>query len=527
MYGKTFILITIALLLALEVNAEMVKKADLAGTWYPYTKSELSSVLDGYLSQARVGPINGDVKAIVVPHAGLIYSGPIAAYSYRAIQEKKYTTVLLLGFCHRKYFDGISVYKEGYFETPLGLLEVDSQLASEIISHNKKIVFYPEAFKDENSIELELPFIKKVLPNSKIVPIVFGTSNFSYCQMLADVLAEVLSKREDILLVVSTDMSHFHPYDEAKRIDLASIELLKNFRATEIYEKSTNGEQLFCGYMPITTVLLACEKIGIDKIVILKYANSGDVTGDKKRVVGYVSVAIYKAKSQTANRKLLQPEANPPLAETVNRKPLQPEADPPSAETTNRNKEAKMLNDVQRKRLLEIARDTIKTYLETGKVLKIKEDDPLFNKEMGAFVTLHKKGELRGCIGNIVGRGPLYLTVRDMAIESATGDPRFPPVTLDELKDIDIEISVLSELEKVTDVEEIEMGVHGVLIRKGFASGVFLPQVATETGWSREEFLTNLCVHKAGLLPDAWKRGEVDIYIFTAEVFGEKDFTKK
>jgi AmmeMemoRadiSam system protein A len=250
--------------------------------------------------------------------------------------------------------------------------------------------------------------------------------------------------------------------------------------------------------MPVTTALLACDKIGVDKIAILQYANSGDITGDKTRVVGYVSAVIYE-NEQSKNKE---------------GKEMQ-------------HKGAKMLSDVQRKRLLEIARSTIKTYLETGKVLKIKEDDPLFNKGMGAFVTLHKRGELRGCIGNIIGRGPLYLTVRDMAIESATGDPRFPRVTPDELKDIDIEISVLSELEKVTNVEEIEMGVHGVLIRKGFASGVFLPQVAAETGWSRDEFLTNLCVHKAGLLPDAWKTGGVDIYIFTAEVFGEKDFMKK
>ena len=182
-----------------------------------------------------------------------------------------------------------------------------------------------------------------------------------------------------------------------------------------------------------------------------------------------------------------------------------------------------MLNDSQRKILLKIARDTIEAYLKTGKVLQVKEDDPVLNKEMGAFVTLHKKGELRGCIGNIIGKGPLYLTVRDMAIESATGDPRFPKVSPNEMKEIDIEISVLSELEKVKDINEIGMGIHGVLVRRGFNSGVFLPQVATETGWTREEFLTNLCAHKAGLLPDAWRHGDVDIYIFTAEVFGEKE----
>ena len=485
---KRFTILIIALLISINVHAEIVKKADLAGSWYPSSEKTLSSVLDSYLDMAKIEPISGDIRAIVVPHAGLIYSGPVAAYAYKEIQGKNYKTALILGFCHRKTFDGISVYNKGCFQTPLGSLEVDSQIANEIISHNKKITFRPEAFENENSIELELPFIKKVLPHCKIVPIAFGSSDPAYRDIMADILAEILGKREDVLLIISTDMSHYHTYEDAKRIDLKSIELLRNFSARQIYEESVLGEQIFCGYMPVASALLACEKIGADKISILQYANSGDTTGDRRKVVGYVSAAIYKDISGEKNEQM----------------------------------EEKMLSDEQRGKLLKIARDTIKIYLQTGKILEIKENDPILNKEMGAFVTLHKKGELRGCIGNIIGNGPLYLTVRDMAIQSATDDPRFPKVTLDELDEIDIEISALSELEKVTDTDKIEMGTHGVLIRKGFSSGVFLPQVATETGWSKEEFMRNLCAHKAGLLPDAWKTGEADIYIFTAEVFGEK-----
>jgi AmmeMemoRadiSam system protein B/AmmeMemoRadiSam system protein A len=480
---KKFIFLLIILLVPACLHAEASKKADLAGSWYPSSKATLSSVLDSYLAAAKVEPIDGDIKAVIVPHAGLIYSGLVAAHAYKAIQGENFTTVIVLGFCHRKSFDGVSVYKDGYFATPLGSLEIDSELAAEIISRDKKLIFKPEAFENENSVELELPFIKKVLPDSKIVPIAFGSSDYKYCEILSDILSDVLNKRDDILLVVSADMSHYKGYDEARQIDLKTVELLRDFKAREIYEKSIMGEQLFCGYMPVTTALLTCKKIGADSISILQYANSGDITGDRSRVVGYVSAAIYKESQE----------------------------------------EDRMLNDAQRRRLFEIARTAIETYLKTGKVLEFKESDPIFNKEMGAFVTLHKEGKLRGCIGNIIGRGPLYLTVRDMAIESATGDPRFPKVALEEMKDIDIEISALSELEKIKDADKIEMGVHGVLIRKGFASGVFLPQVATETGWSKEEFLTNLCVHKAGLLPDAWKTGDADIYIFTAEVFGESN----
>jgi len=515
MNGKKYFVLILALVFLTCAHAEIIKKADLAGAWYPNAKATLSSALDNYLNSAKVASIQGDIKAIIAPHAGIIYSGPVAAYSYKAVQGKKYATVFLLGFCHRRSFEGISVYKEGYFETPLGTLEVDSQLASEIISRDKKIIYYPAAFEGENSIELQLPFIKKVLPDSKIVPIAFGSSDFSYCETMSSILAEILKKRNDVLIVASTDMSHFHNYEEAKNIDLKSIELLKNFAAKEIYERSILGVQLFCGYMPVVTTLLACKKIGADNIAILHYANSGDITGDKYRVVGYVSAAVHTAENIEGTKQ--KNEIPSKVYQNAEAEAYQP------AGGKSQHKGEKMLNDAQRKRLLEIARNTIKTYLEKGKVLEVKEDDPLLNKEMGAFVTLHKKGELRGCIGNIIGKGPLYLTVRDMAIESATGDPRFPAVTPKELDEIDIEISALSQLEKITDINKIEMGVHGVLIRKGFASGVFLPQVATETGWSRDEFLANLCAHKAGLLPDAWKRKDVDIYIFTAEVFGEKD----
>jgi AmmeMemoRadiSam system protein A len=145
-------------------------------------------------------------------------------------------------------------------------------------------------------------------------------------------------------------------------------------------------------------------------------------------------------------------------------------------------------------------------------------------KEMGAFVTLHEHGQLRGCIGNLMGQEPLYLTVRDMAVEAAVGDPRFPAVELSEAKELEIEISVLSPMERIDSVDKIELGKHGVLVKRGFRSGVFLPQVATETGWSKEEFLSHLCAGKAGLSPDAWKDKATEIYIFSAEVFSEKSY---
>ncbi|HSV44007.1 MAG TPA: AmmeMemoRadiSam system protein A, partial [Candidatus Bathyarchaeia archaeon] len=181
------------------------------------------------------------------------------------------------------------------------------------------------------------------------------------------------------------------------------------------------------------------------------------------------------------------------------------------------------LTPAQKKRLITIALETIRLYVSEGKTMDVQEGDERLNQQEGAFVTIHKHGQLRGCIGNIVGRQPLYLTVRDMAVAAAAQDPRFNPVSKEELREIDIEISVLSEPRPAASPEEIQMGVHGVIVKRGFHQGVFLPQVATETGWSREEFLSQLCGQKAGLPPDAWKDPRTQLLIFTATVFSESD----
>ena len=180
------------------------------------------------------------------------------------------------------------------------------------------------------------------------------------------------------------------------------------------------------------------------------------------------------------------------------------------------------LTDNEKRSLLSLARRAIEGYLAGGKHIELPDAKGKLGEVCGAFVTLQRRGQLRGCIGNMVGRAPLVETVRDMAIAAATQDPRFPAVGPDELKDIDIEISVLSPMRKVTDVGEIEVGTHGILMRRGINQGVLLPQVATEYGWDRETFLRHTCL-KAGLPTEAWKDPETSIEIFSAEVFGEKE----
>ena len=514
-------LISVSLLGIIPSHAAEVKEADLAGSWYPASKAQLEDQLKGYLDAANPENIEGRILAIIVPHAGYAYSGPVAAYGYKAVMNNDKEgsrvppspglrrtskgsafakasadrqgakTVIVLGFSHRQYLDGVSVYGGDFWKTPLGEIAVDTAMAGMIISSNPRFRFQKELFDDENSLEMQIPFIQMALNDVKIVPIAFGNQNYSDAYALATVLANLVKDRSDCLIVASTDLSHYHPYQDANSIDKRTIDTIGRLKAKDFYDEAKMGSCELCGLMPVTTSLLVAQMLGYDKIKRLKYANSGDITGDKTKVVGYVSSVIYKEVTGSPGHRVTGV------------------------------KEDKMLNETQRKRLLQIARESITSFVKDGKRKTFIEKDTILSQPMGAFVTLHEAGELRGCIGNMTGQGPLYQTIADMAIEAATGDPRFQKLSTGEIDKIGIEISVLSPLQKVKSVDEIKIPGHGVIVKRGFNSGVYLPQVANETGWNKEEFLTSLCAQKAQLPPDAWKDPATEIYIFTAEVFGE------
>ncbi len=466
--------------------AENVKEPCVAGTFYPDDPKELFSMVYSYLMEADPTPVSGQVFALISPHAGYGYSGKVAAFGYKLIKNKPYKTVVILGTSHRYAFSGASVYPEGAFITPLGNIKVDRGFAAKLLNKIPEVIFAPLAFKEEHSVEVQLPFLQKALMEFKIVPIVLGDCSLSNCKKIAGLLKEAIGNRKDVLVIVSSDMYHGYDYDEADKTDNLTLSAIKNMDSEGLYYGLRDEKMQLCGGFGAVIALILARDLGHNKVVVLKHTNSAEVTGNMKKgiwTVGYSSIAIDQPKEG----------------------------------------EKSMLNKSQRKRLLEIARLAIETYLKTGKRQQLKETDPVLLKDMGAFVTLNENGQLRGCIGNLVGSKPLYLTVNDMAVEAATGDPRFSPVTLSELKNIDIEISVLSPMERIDNPDKIQLGVHGVLVRQGFRSGVFLPQVATETGWSKEEFMSNLCAHKAGLSPEAWKDKSTEIYVFTAEVFSEKE----
>jgi AmmeMemoRadiSam system protein B/AmmeMemoRadiSam system protein A len=463
-----------------------VKNPNVSGTFYPDNAVELAQTIDNFLTEADPEPQSGEIFGLIAPHAGYAYSGGVAAYGYKLIKDKPYTTVVVIGSSHHYPFRGISIYPEGIFRTPLGDLEIDKEFAQKLLYKDKEIIFAPQAFEKEHSLEVQLPFLQRVLSGFKIVPIVTGDSSWQTCQNLAALLAQAIGSRKDVLVVASTDMCHSYDYQATETMDNLTLSYLKNMDARGLYDGLGQGKLQLCGGFGVVSLFILSRSLGHNTLAVLKYTNSAEVTQRKIKglwTVGYTSCVIDQEKGAGA-----------------------------------------MLTKEQRKKLLEIARKSIEYYLKTGKKLEVSETDSALSKNLGAFVTLHENGRLRGCIGNLVGDEPLYLTIRDMAVQAAVGDPRFAPVEPAGLKDIEIEISALSPLEKIDSAEKIEMGKHGVLIRKGFQSGVFLPQVATETGWSKEEFLSSLCAHKAGLAADAWKDKATEIYIFTAEVFSEENY---
>jgi len=470
--------------------AEDVKSPNVAGGFYPDNPQELSRMIDDFLNAANPEPVKGNIFALISPHAGYEYSGGTAAYGYKLIQGKSYKTVVVIGPSHQYGFRGVSVFPQGKFRTPLGDIEIDKEFAKKLLNKDNDILFEPRAFAKEHSVEVQLPFLQKVLSGFKIVPVVMGDCDLEICQKFSGLLKEAIAERKDILVIASTDMYHGYDYQEAEIIDNSTIPSLQKMDAKGLYQGLREGTQELCGGFGVVSTLILAKELGHNKLTVLKHTNSAEVTNKKTKgiwTVGYVSCVIDQEKTSLVA-----------------------------------GREKDMLNKEQRKRLLEIARKSIESHLKTNRKLELTENDPILLKEMGAFVTLRTHGELRGCIGNLIGDKPLYLTVRDMAIEAAVGDPRFPPVQLTELENIEIEISVLSPMEKIDSADKIQLGVHGVLVKRGFNSGVFLPQVATETGWSKEEFLSNLCAHKAGLSPDAWRDKDTQLYIFSAEVFSEE-----
>jgi len=459
-----------------EVTYEpKLRDAAVAGGFYPGDPVELRQMVEDLLAGAEAKCSGKEIGGLIVPHAGYVYSGAVAAWAYRQLEGRAYDTVILVGPSHYYAVSKASVYPCGWYSTPLGEVEIDEEISTSLIRTSPDIDYQPKAHDLEHSLEVQLPFLQETLGKFKIVAMAINDNDPALWARVAEAIAKCCEGKK-VLLVASSDLSHYHPRATAIVLDQAVVSSIDAFDPVGLQLKARSGACELCGLAAVETVMLACERLGYNASVILRYGDSGSYSGDVSSVVGYLSAALVRGNASS------------------------------------------VLAAASRQELLRLARSAISHYLQTGEMLSYQTTDPVLLGRSGAFVTLKRAGALRGCIGYTLPEYPLWLVVRDVAVKAACEDPRFPPLSASELADVKIEISVLSRLRIVLDPEQIVVGRDGLYIVGHGASGLLLPQVPVENGWDRQRYLAEIC-SKAGLERDAWKTSE--LYSFTAEVFGE------
>jgi len=479
-----------------QTNSKKVAKIDrqpaVAGSFYPADKGELLKSIVEYFNKAPV-VLKQHPLAIIVPHAGYVFSGTVAAAGYKQIDRNAtFKHVFIIGSSHTTYFEGASAYSIGDFITPLGKVTVDTLTGWLVKKYSSFISNDPQPHAKEHSIEVQLPFLQYWLKKPfSIVPIIIGGESTATYSHLASALEPYFNS--DNLFIISTDFSHYPGYKDSNISDSIMVNAVltnssKAFIKAKLKDEGKNTPNLvtaMCGWTSVLTLLDITEKQPDFVFQKILHKNSGDSEyGDKTKVVGYYAIGLVQKK-------------------------------PKEAMGFN-------LTGDDKTTLLKIARKTIQEYIKNKKVPEI--DRKLLSSNLstptGAFVTLKEKGELRGCIGSFQASQPLYSTVQSMAVAASTQDNRFEPVKSSEIDQLEIEISVLTPMKKIKSIDEIEIGKHGIYIVKGDRSGTFLPQVATETHWTKEEYLGHCAQDKALIGWNGWK--DADIYIYEALVFGEK-----
>ena len=473
-------------------ETQKTRKPAVAGSFYPASAKEIKSMLGGWLHPSGNNALTPP-RAIIVPHAGYVFSGEVAASAYNRIPPgHQYKRVFLLGPSHRAGFAGASVDTVYSFaETPLGKVPIDISLGKRLISEGKgAFTFWSEAAHDgEHCLEVQLPFLQMVFGDvPPIVPIVIGTERLSVIQNIAKALEPYFN--EDNLFIISSDFSHYPSYEDARSSDLYLAEtittggleeFLKALRQIDKQDFPGQGTAA-CGACAIAVLLEMIDAQGRDSFSAehVMYRNSGDsIYGDKDRVVGYNSIVF------TSSDHLFH------------------------------------FTQEEKEKMIATARSSIYSYLG----LKYDGDDSpvgvLKEKGYGVFVTLNLNGNLRGCIGRFTSPSSLHTTIREMARSAAFDDPRFPALSKKEAPEIEIEVSVLSPLKRIQSIDEFKLGRDGIYMIKGYNHGTFLPQVAKETGWNTEEFLGHCARDKAGIGYYGWK--DAELYTYQTEVVKEYD----
>ncbi len=461
-----------------------IREPAVAGAFYPADPAALRAEVQRFLREAAppagarpIAPI-----AIVAPHAGYVFSGRVAADAWRQAEGQPLDLIVVLGTNHTvPGFRKVALFPGAGFRTPLGVAAIDQDAARALARADPEVVEDAGPHLREHSIEVQLPFAQVLFPSARILPVVVGEPDPGLCDRLGAALATVLRGRR-ALVVASSDLSHYPSARDAAAVDRKVLEAVVSMDARAV--RATIEAQMArglpglvtcaCGEGPILAALSAARALGATRATLVRQASSADVPeGEPRRVVGYGAVAV----------------------------------------------DAGEIDAAARAALLSLARDTIAARLSGARPPDTRSLPPAASLRRGAFVTLKRGGELRGCIGQLAAGEPLGRTVAAMAVAAAFEDPRFRPLARAELSSIEIEISVLTPMRPVPGAAAVLAGRDGVVLSKAGRRAVFLPQVATEQGWGRDELLDHLC-EKAGLERACWREG-ASLEVFQAEVFGE------
>jgi MEMO1 family protein len=469
-------------------RAAEIREPVWAGGFYPADPAALVAVIDAFRQRAAATTLDlqpaNRTRALVLPHAGYLYSGLTAAHAGRVLSPGVFRKVILLGPDHRVGFQHGAITTAAFYRTPLGLVKIHPDAAT-LLQQGKLFRSVPASEATEHSLEVLLPFLQSFLGSFELVPVVLGSTD---PMVMAATLAPLLDQQT--LLVVSSDLSHYLPYEEAVIRDRLTVDQLLALDADGL----ASGDNRACGREGLL-VLAELARRQNWQPQLLHYANSGDTAGDKHRVVGYAALAFYDGERIAMQN--------------------------PSS-----------LDRQQGQYLVQLARQTIEEQLqlpqERQKIESLERSlsAPHFQEKRGVFVTLHKQGQLRGCIGSLIGYRSIVEGVREHAINAAFNDYRFRPVTGEEVADLEIEVSILSEPRTLdyADADDLLIrlrpGVDGVIIRQNGASATFLPQV-----WEQlpdpADFLNHLC-QKAGLPPTAWRQGRLEVQTYQVQYFAEE-----
>jgi len=420
----------------------MIRNPVVSGQFYPASPTQLRTMIETLVDETAV---KEDVIGLVSPHAGYIYSGPVAGAVMSKVKFKD--TCIIMGPSHTGRGKPFSIMTRGTWITPLGKVEIDSELGKKMLATSRYLQEDTVAHEHEHSIEVQLPFIQYFKEDIKIVPIVIAYADGAiYKEIGKEIARAVKELNREVVIIASSDMTHYEPVESARRKDNEAIDAMLDLNEDELLRRVSELDISMCGYAPTVSLIAAARELGATRAELVKYQTSGDVTGDYSSVVGYAGIIIKKEQMHP---------------------------------------------------LVQLARKTIETYVREGTFPEPAELTPEMEARAGVFVSIHKHGELRGCIGTFEPTTDnIAKEIMANAVSSATSDPRFPPVTPDELSDLDYSVDVLTSPEPIASKDQLDPKRYGVIVEAGWRRGLLLPDLE---GVDSIDYQIEICRMKAGI----------------------------